>query len=178
MARSSGSVLAVLGLVSLLAAGCGLTYIVPAAAGSAEQRQAMPDLLLGDGTAMPVHLRHYAGNVILLNFWAMSCGPCVKELVFLNRLQGDLPGQPLVVMPVNVDATAMATIKDFLARQKLTYLKPFADPTGNAANALGVRGLPSSVIIDKKGRVVQAVEGPVEWDQPAVVARFRELLKE
>jgi peroxiredoxin len=159
----------------------GPTYIVPVAAGSAEDpglRPLMPDMLLADGSGMPIHLSRYFGNVVVVNFWAASCGPCLKELIHLDRLQGDMRQQQLAVIAVSEDQGGIADVKTFLTRQKLTYLRPFADPNASMAQALGVRGLPTSLVIDKHGRVANHVEGPYEWDSAAIVARLRGLLAE
>lgn len=159
----------------------GLNYIVPAAAGSADGapvRPAMPDLIFADGSNMPVHLKQYAGQVVIINFWASWCGPCIKEMVFLDRLQGDFRGQPLAVMAVSEDQGGIPAARTFLTRQKLGYLKPFADPGKGMAQVLGIRGLPTSLIIDRHGHLVLKVEGPYQWDSKATTDRLRYLLSE
>jgi thiol-disulfide isomerase/thioredoxin len=157
-------------------------YIVPIAAGSAEDpamRPAMPSgLSFDDASNIALPLTHFRGAVLLINFWATWCVPCVKEMTFIDRLQGDLKGQPLVVLAVSEDRGGVSVAKAFLERQKLTFLRPFADPGGAAANALQVDGIPTSFIVDKKGRLVQRLEGPYEWDDPPIVNRFRALLTE
>ncbi len=159
-----------------------LNYIVPVTAGSVEDanlRPAMPpSLTISDGTSMPLPLSHWRGQVLLLNFWATWCVPCVKEMTFLDRLQGDLKGMPILVMPISEDRGGIATAKPWLVRQKLTFLRPFADPGAVAANMLNVQGIPTSFIVDKKGRLVQRVQGPFEWDSPPIVDRLKELLAE
>ena len=163
-------------------AGTAPGYIVPVAAGSAEDpatRKPMPaDLTVADGSNMPLPLAHFRGEVLLLNFWATWCAPCLKEMPFLDRLQGDLKGMPLLVMEVSEDKGGMPVAKAYLERAKLTFLRPFTDPNGAAAEALDVQGLPTSFIIDKDGRLVQRVEGPYEWDNPAILNRFRALINE
>ena len=163
----------------------GLSYIVPAAAGSADgqsdapdQRPAMPDLIFADGSSLPVHLRQYLGQVVVINFWASWCGPCIKEMVFLDRLQGDFRGQPFTVLAASEDTGGIPAARRFLTRQKFTYLTPFADPGAGMAKVLGVRGLPTSIIIDRHGRQVLRVEGPYQWDSPQIAGRIRRLLAE
>jgi len=161
----------------------GLNYIVPVAAGSSDvpaNRQQMPDVLYADGSSLPVHLNRFHGIVILLNFWSPLVPSSVKEMLYLDRLQGDMAAQkePLFVLPINEDKSAVAGAKDFFTRQKITFLKPAADPGGTMAQALAVRGLPSSILIDKHGRVVISVEGPYEWDNPTIVARIRQVMME
>ena len=158
-----------------------LTYIVRAAAGStdtAAERPAVPNVLLADGSGLPVALSRYLGQVVLLEFWAEDCGPCLKEMVFLNRLQGDFPGSPLAVLAVAENAASMAAVKSALARQKFPFLRPIGDPGGTAAQVFRVRGLPTSFLIDRHGRLALQLEGPQQWDSPAYEARVRQLLSE
>ena len=131
-----------------------------------------------DGSGMPLPLAHFHGQVVLMNFWATWCAPCIREMKFLDRLQGDLKGEPLRVLPISEDKGGIPVAKGFMDRQKFTFLRPFADPTAALAEALNVNGLPTSFIIDKQGRLVQRVEGPYEWDDPPIIKRFRELVNE
>jgi thiol-disulfide isomerase/thioredoxin len=155
---------------------------VPVAAGSSDDpalRPPMPNgLAFTDGSNALLPLTHFRGQVLLINFWATWCVPCVKEMKFLDRLQGDLKGQPLRVLAVSEDKGAIIMAKAFMERQKLTFLRPFGDPGGAAAESLHVEGIPTSFIVDKQGRLVQRVEGPYEWDDPPILNRFRGLLIE
>jgi len=170
-------------------AGPELRYIVPVAAGSTAAAPGTaddpnlrlpmpPDLTITDGSSMSLPLSHFRGEVLLINFWATWCVPCVKEMKFLDRLQGDLKGQPFLVLAVSEDRGAIQMAKAFLERQKLTFLRPFGDPGNAAAQALNVEGIPTSFIVDKKGRLVQRVQGPFEWDDPPIIQKFRSLLIE
>jgi thiol-disulfide isomerase/thioredoxin len=162
--------------------GTGLNYIVPVAAGSAEDPSMRPflppSLSMSDGTNMPLPLAHFRGAVLLINFWATWCVPCIKEMAFLDRLQGDLKGMPIQVIPLSEDKGGLPVAKGFITRQKLTFLRPYTDPGAAAAQMLNVTGLPTSFIVDKQGRLVQKVEGPFEWDSPPIVQRFRDLINE
>jgi thiol-disulfide isomerase/thioredoxin len=156
-----------------------LGYSVPVGPGSADDsRLPMPALLLSDGSGMPFALSRTRGNVVVLEFWSASCPPCLNELTFLNRLQGDFPGKPLLAIAVSEDDTSMAALRTVLSRQKLTYLRPYADPGGSAAQALTLRGLPTSFVLDRHGRIVAQFEGPQQWDRPDYEKRIAFLLNE
>jgi peroxiredoxin len=114
----------------------------------------------------------------VLQFWNAACPPCLTELSALNRLQGDFPGLPLLVLAVSEDKDGMAALRSLMGRQKLGYLRPFADPGGSAAQALAVRGLPTSFVIDRHGHLAMHFEGPQPWDRPAVENRLKFLMLE
>ncbi len=166
---------------ALMSAILGLSYIVPAGSGSAQDKTGanlpfMPDIRLSDGSGIPFNLSRYRGSVIVLEFWSTTCGPCMRDLDSLNHLQGDFPGKPLIVIAVNEDPVAIQVVKTALARQKLTYLKPFGDPNGEAAQTLNLRGLPTSFVIDRKGRVMTQVEGQQPWNSADTEKRINFLL--
>lgn len=171
----------------LAAASLGLSYIVPAGSGSAQGSAGdktgtnppfMPDLRLSDGSGIAFNLSRYKGAVIVLEFWSTGCGPCVRDLDALNHLQGDFPGKPLIVIPVNEDPVAILQVKAALARQKLNFLKPYSDPNGAAAEILRLRGLPTSFVVDRMGRVVMQLEGPQNWNGADYEKRINFLLQQ
>lgn len=153
----------------------GLNYMVPVAAESTE-RPMLPDYLFADGSGLPVHLSRYRGQVVILTFWASACGPCLKQMVFLDRLQMNL--RQLAVVAISEDQGGIAQIKATLARQRLNFLKPFGDPSEAMAGQAGIRGLPTSIIVDRYGRQFLRVEGPYQWDTPLIEAQLRKLMSE
>jgi thiol-disulfide isomerase/thioredoxin len=161
----------------MLGASLGLSYIVPMASGSADDSPVpMPNILLADGSGMPFPLSRYRGNVLVVEFWSNSCPACLQDLTFLNRLQGDMPGKSLIAIAISEDDIGMPAIRAALSRQKLGFLKPFADPQGTAAAALGLRGLPSSILVDRHGNVVAHFEGPQPWDRADYQKRINFLM--
>jgi thiol-disulfide isomerase/thioredoxin len=161
----------------LACAALGLSYMVPQMPGSADDGSIlMPDIQLADGSGLPFPLSRYRGAVLVLEFWSTNCGPCLRDLTFLDRLQGDMKGKPFLALAVSEDDMTMAKIKATLARQKLNFLRPFADPGGNAAQTLNLRGLPTSFVIDRQGRVVMQLEGVQQWDRADYEKRILFLL--
>ncbi|PKU22021.1 TlpA family protein disulfide reductase [Telmatospirillum siberiense] len=158
----------------------GLTYIVPVASesndGTATRKQ-LPDLIFADASNMPVHLRQFQGKVVVLNFYTTTCGPCIKQMVYLDRLQGNFR-QDVAVVTIAEDQGGVPLAKSFLSRQKLNYLRPFADINTGAALGAAIRGIPTTLVIDKQNRQVLKVEGPVEWDGAMMTSRLRELFDE
>ncbi len=113
-----------------------------------------------------VRLSDFEGRVVLLNFWATWCAPCVREMPSLDRLQAALGERDLSVVAVSIDRKGAQVIRPFAKRLGLARLGLYHDPTGALFQAFGVTGLPASFVIDRDGGIVGAYAGPAEWDGP------------
>ncbi len=137
-----------------------------------------PGIAVTDRFGEKRRLADYKGSVVLVNFWATWCAPCVYEMPSLDRLQADMAGEGVTVMAVSVDRQGLPLVEPFYRDYRLDNLDIFLDPFGDLASELGVRGLPSSYLIDKRGRVVGKLQGSLEWDIPEVKKLIRYYLKE
>jgi thiol-disulfide isomerase/thioredoxin len=113
-----------------------------------------------------VRLADFRDRVVLLNFWATWCAPCVREMPSLDRLQAALGDRGLRVVAVSIDRGGAEAIRPFAKRLGLARLGLYHDPKGALFRAFGVTGLPASFVIDRDGAVVGAYAGPAEWDGP------------
>ena len=104
-----------------------------------------------DGKAMTMAAEK--GNVVFLNVWATWCGPCRFETPELQSLQTQYAGKGLKVIGVSVDEGDTEAVKTFVAEQKITY--PIAvDPEGRIANLVQTTVLPTSLLVDRTGKIV------------------------
>lgn len=115
-------------------------------------------------------------RVILLNFWATWCAPCRVEMPSLDRLQAELGGEAFDVVAVSVDRSGKPVVDRFYAEHALDHLSKYFDPRSKAADALGVLGLPTTILVDQAGREVGRLHGALEWDQPPVKAIIEHLI--
>ncbi len=113
-----------------------------------------------------VRLAEFEGRVVLLNFWATWCAPCVREMPSLDRLQAALGERGLSVVAVSIDRGGVKAIRPFAKRLGLTHMGLYHDPKGALIRAFGVTGLPASFVIDRNGNIAGAYAGPAEWDGP------------
>lgn len=150
-------------------------------------RQQKKDYGLAEGAPAPplrlaalpgeeVDRESYRGRVVLVNFWATWCPPCVEEMPSLERLHRTLGPEGLVVLGVSIDEDSGA-LQDFVKRAGVTF-PILRDPGGRkAAAAWRTTGWPETYVIDGKGRIVRKIGGPARWDTPEAIAWFRGLLK-
>ena len=139
-----------------------------------ETGKAVPDFrlpALAGGTGDLVSLR---GRVVLLNFWATWCPPCVAEMPSLDRLSRALASEGLVVVGISVDNDE-AALREFVAHHRLGFTI-LRDPGAHTAAAYRVTGYPQTFLIGRDGTLLKTFLGPAEWDTPEAVGYFRGLL--
>ncbi|MDH3472664.1 MAG: TlpA family protein disulfide reductase [Rhodospirillales bacterium] len=135
-----------------------------------------PQTAFTDAAGQARRLGDFAGRVVLLNFWATWCAPCVRELPTMDRLQARLGGEGLAVVAVSWDRGGLAVVEPFLAELGIEHLDIYLDTPGRTGPEFGVRGLPTTFLIDRQGRMVGGMEGPAEWDSPEAEALIRHYL--
>jgi len=133
------------------------------------QSRSRVDLEWKDGTEEIVTLGDFKGKVVLLNFWATWCAPCLRELPSLGRLQASLGGQDFVVVALNIDRKGGPVAKRMLRRLRIKNLDLYLDKKAIAAKALGVVTMPTTFLFDAKGRQLGKLVGAAEWDDEDAV---------
>jgi cytochrome c biogenesis protein CcmG, thiol:disulfide interchange protein DsbE len=129
-----------------------------------------PDFTVSDGSAT-VHLANYRGRVVLLNFWASWCPPCVAELPSLLQLHHDHP--ELVILAISADEDADA-YKRFLARRHVDLIT-VRDPNGNVANLYKTEMWPETYVIDRQGIIRRKFVGSQDWSSLEILAYLKSL---
>ncbi|OJW21300.1 MAG: hypothetical protein BGO51_16975 [Rhodospirillales bacterium 69-11] len=142
-----------------------------------DRARALPELSFIDGDGRTRTLADFKGSPVLLNIWATWCVPCRKEMPSLDRLQAELGGSHLVVVPLSIDRQGLSVVKAFYAELGLQSLGIFLDQSGGSASKVNAVGLPTTLFIDPSGREIGRKIGPAEWDSPETVALVRERLK-
>ena len=121
-------------------------------------------------------LADFRGQVVLLNFWATWCAPCIREMPSLDRLQASLGPEGLKVIALSVDRGGAHVVAPFLERLGIEHLEVFLDPSNQTGRSYAVPGLPTTYLVDHRGRIVGALAGPAEWDSPDAEALIRHYL--
>jgi cytochrome c biogenesis protein CcmG/thiol:disulfide interchange protein DsbE len=133
-------------------------------------------LELGGKTA---HLSDLRGKVVILNFWASWCPPCVEEAPSLNRLQKHIASRNALILGVAADENPTAYQK-FLTDQGVvfpTYRDPATkDNRSPIAMSYGTAVIPETYVIDRHGKIARKFIGFQQWDSPDMLAYFDKLL--
>jgi cytochrome c biogenesis protein CcmG, thiol:disulfide interchange protein DsbE len=133
---------------------------------------AAPDFVVQDADRR-VELRDFAGRIVVLNFWATWCPPCVEELPTLVQLQQQFREKGVTVIGVSVDVDADIYHR-FLREHKIDFLT-VRDPDQKTNNLYGTFKFPETYIIDRKGILRRKFIGPVDWTQPEIVSFLSQL---
>jgi thiol-disulfide isomerase/thioredoxin len=140
--------------------------------------RALPDtLIFQDAEGRETRFDAFRGKGLVVNFWATWCPPCVAEMPALDRAHAALARDGIEVLALSSDRGGRAQVEPFYARTALRHLGMWFDPRGAAGRTLGVRGLPTTLILDRAGREVARLEGEAEWDRPEMLAAIRRLAR-
>lgn len=118
-----------------------------------------------------VALDQFRGKVVLINFWATWCPPCITEMPSLENLKKRMEGKAFQLLAVSVDEEGWGPIDRFVEKTPLT-LSILLDVRGDVADLYGTSRLPESYLIDKKGVVVKKYVGPRDWTDPKIIAEI------
>ena len=130
----------------------------------------VPGIVMQTGAGETVTLNSFRGKVLLVNFWATWCAPCIREMPSLDRLQAALGGDEFAVIAINSDRDGKKVAQPFLEKLGVGNLDIYIDEKMAIARALGVRGLPASFLISADGHVLGRLDGMAEWDTPEATA--------
>ena len=110
-----------------------------------------------------IKLEEFKGKLLILNFWATWCIPCRDEMPSLDKLQSLDSFSNLKVFPINVGKEKKEKAEKFFEEYKIKYLEIYIDESVNLANKFNLRGLPTTVIINKEGKEFARIVGGIDF---------------
>lgn len=145
----------------------------------ADPRRPAADVPFLDGAGNVRHFTDFKGQVLLVNFWATWCAPCIREMPSLAALNKRLGGVDFQLLAVSQDRGGKKVAEPFVrGRLGLADLPIYYDPKAKLGRAMGVDRLPMTFLIDRRGRTVGAKAGYADWDTPEAERLIRHLLRE
>jgi peroxiredoxin len=135
-----------------------------------------PDFTLQARSGKAVELTRFKGQVVMLNFWASWCGPCRQEMPLLDSIYKKYSKAGFIMLGVNVEPDSKAA-DDWLKQTPVTF--PILYDTDSKVSKLyGVSGMPSTVIVDRKGMVRMIHRGYKPGDEEEYLSSIRTLMRE
>jgi len=133
----------------------------------AKDAEPAPPFLLRDINGKIVSTADWKGKVVILNFWATWCPPCIDEMPSLVQMQQKLQGNGVKVLAISVDADQGA-YRDFLKAHNVDLLT-VRDPDQKSNNLYGTFKFPETYIIDRQGVLRRKFVGPIDWGTPEIL---------
>jgi thiol-disulfide isomerase/thioredoxin len=131
------------------------------------------EIRLNDADGRPVSLSNFRGKIVFLNFWTTWCPTCRIEMPSMEKLYQKYKDGAFAMVTINLQESA-ARVKEFFKEFKLTFTA-LLDTEGEVGIMFGINQIPTTYILDKKGRILGKALGPREWDNPKSITLFEHL---
>ena len=135
--------------------------------------QKIPDFELNADNGERIRPADFRGKILVINFWATWCPPCVEEMPSLDRFQKAFAGRGVEVLAVSWDEDAKL-YRDFL-EQHHVRMRTVRDPGKKVGSLYGTVKIPESYIVDREGRLARKIIGPADWMSENMVSVFADL---
>jgi thiol-disulfide isomerase/thioredoxin len=140
------------------------------------QRVLAPEVSLTDLNGKAATLKDFRGKLVILNFWATWCIPCLFEMPEFEQLYQAYKDKGFVVVAVSIDQSDVLPVRQYVVDRKMTY-PVFHDPEGKVIRTFAPRAFPATYLIGPDGAVIGFVYGPRRWAGPEARALIGELLR-
>lgn len=111
-----------------------------------------------------INIKEFNGNLLLLNFWATWCAPCKEEMPSLDRLQVNQNLSNLKIFAINVSQESKKKVDSFFEDLNIENFDPYFDAPTTLAKIFSLRGVPTSILIDKDGKEFARIMGSIDFN--------------
>ena len=111
-----------------------------------------------------INIKEFNGNLLLLNFWATWCGPCKEEMPSLDRLQVNQNLNNLKIFAINISQESKKKVDSFFEDLNIKNFDPYFDAPTTLAKTFSLRGVPTSILIDKNGKEFARIMGSIDFN--------------
>ena len=126
--------------------------------------KAYDNVIFLDKNEQKINIKEFNGNLILLNFWATWCEPCKEEMPSLDRLQSNQNLNNLKVFAINISQESVKKVDIFFRDLNIKNFEPYFDAPTTLAKTFSLRGVPTSILINKKGKEFARIIGSIDFD--------------
>ena len=111
-----------------------------------------------------INIKEFNGNLLLLNFWATWCAPCKEEMPSLDRLQVNQNLSNLKIFAINISQESKNKVDSFFEDLNIENFEPYFDAPTTLAKTFSLRGVPTSILIDKDGKEFARIMGSIDFN--------------
>jgi thiol-disulfide isomerase/thioredoxin len=116
-----------------------------------------------------INIKNFAGNLLILNFWATWCEPCKKEMPSLDRLQANPKLNNLRIFAINISKENLKKVNKFFKDLDIKNFEPYFDAPTTLAKTFSLRGVPTSILFNKDGKEFARIIGSIDFDDASFI---------
>ena len=117
-----------------------------------------------DNKDQKININQYRGNLLILNFWATWCEPCKEEMPSLDNLQVNAELDKIKIFAINIGKENLKKVNKFFMNFNIKNLEPYFDPPTTLARMFSLRGVPTSILINKEGQEFARIIGSIDFE--------------
>ena len=117
-----------------------------------------------DKNNQKININEYNGNLLILNFWAVWCEPCKEEMPSLDKLQANPELDKIKIFPINIGKETLDKVNKFFEDLNIKNFEPYFDPPTTLAKKFSLRGVPTSILINKEGQEFARIMGSINFE--------------
>ncbi len=140
-------------------------------------KKKIPDFCLDGLNGEKVQLKSLKGKIIFLNFWATWCGPCKEEMPSMEALYQHFKERNFVFLTISLDYGGQDSVRKFIGNHRY-HFPVLLDPLGKTLDLFQINKIPTTLIIDKNGKMIGRAIGPRNWSSPEFFSLIEQLLQD
>ncbi len=129
-----------------------------------KQNKKLKNIIFTDVDDKSVNLKEFSGKLVIINFWATWCAPCREEMPSLDKLQGKKEFDNLKILTINVGQESVDKSISFFKELKIENLELYFDDSISLAKIFSLRGLPTTILINKSGEEFARIVGSIDFN--------------
>ena len=134
-----------------------------------KQNKKLENIIFTDVDNRSVNIKEFSSQLVIINFWATWCAPCREEMPSLDKLQGKKEFDNLKILTINVGQESVDKSLSFFKELEIENLELYFDDSINLAKIFSLRGLPTSILINKNGEEFARIVGSIDFNDKTFV---------